>query len=211
MKHFSVKVCGMTQPKDAALAARLGADMIGMIFYRKSPRWVTQQQALKIISAVPPTVNRVGVFVDRDLEKVLKVARRLRLDYVQLHGGFTKRDVKSVQREGFKVIEAFHVSKRADYRAVLSSEADLILLDNKTGAIPGGTGKRFDWGIKLPRRIPNLVLAGGIDIYNVEQGISQFAPLVVDVNSGVESSPGIKSGSKLRRFFTLCNRLRYGQ
>ncbi|MBU8933164.1 MAG: phosphoribosylanthranilate isomerase [candidate division Zixibacteria bacterium] len=211
MKRFSVKVCGLTRPKDAALSTGLGADMIGMIFYRKSPRWVSQQQALKIVSAVSPTVSRVGVFVNRDIEGVLKVARRLRLDYVQLHSGFSNNDIKFVQREGFKVIEAFHIRARTDYESAMSSKADLILLDNATAAVPGGTGQCFDWSHKPPRRIPNLVLAGGIDVHNVEQGINRFAPLVVDVNSGVESSPGIKSDSKLRRFFTLCNRLRYGR
>ncbi|RKX28086.1 MAG: N-(5'-phosphoribosyl)anthranilate isomerase [Candidatus Zixiibacteriota bacterium] len=210
MKFFEVKVCGLTRPKDAALAVRLGCDIIGMIFYRKSPRLVSQSIAKSIISAVLPTVRRTGVFVDLKPDAVLRVACRLQLDYVQLHGSYSIKDIDIVRKEGFKVIEAFHVETQKDYERVMTSHADLVLLDNKTTSQSGGTGQRFNWGIVPPRKIPNLVLAGGICSNNVKEGIKRFSPLVIDVNSGVESSPGIKSETKLRDFFSLCNRLRYG-
>ncbi|MEA2031932.1 MAG: phosphoribosylanthranilate isomerase [candidate division Zixibacteria bacterium] len=211
MKNFVVKVCGFTRPKDAALAAQLGADMIGMIFYRKSPRWVSQKIAKTIVSIIPPTVARVGVFVDLDTNAVLRVARRLQLDYIQLHGDYSKKDINRIHLGGFKVIKVFHITTKSDYTSVMTSSADLVLLDNRTGGRSGGTGQRFDWGISPPKKISNLVLAGGITADNVEEGIKRFSPLMVDVNSGVESSPGIKSAAKLRDFFTLCNRLRYGK
>ncbi len=210
MNRFRVKVCGITRPQDAALAARWGADMIGMIFYRKSERFVTQKAARGIIGALPPTVSRVGVFVDEKISSVLRVADKLRLDYVQLHGREPATHVAELQREGFRVIKAFAIRTRDDYRAVATSRADLCLLDHRSGKLVGGTGVTFDWSIRPRRKIDNLVLAGGVSVDNVGRGAELFAPLVVDVNSGVETRPGIKSSKRLRGFMAECDRIRYG-
>ena len=208
---LKIKVCGLTRPSDAVLAARLGADFAGMIFFRRSPRFVTIGQARKIVKALPPVVNRVGVFVNEDVERILTLAARLRLDWVQLHGDEPARDIVRLQKNNLKVIKAFRISERGDYRPVLSSGADLVLFDNALPDMPGGTGKRFDWTLKPPRRFDNVVLAGGVDVANLSEGIRRFRPLVVDVNSGVETSPGIKSPVKMRAFFKKANGLRYGQ
>jgi len=93
---------------------------------------------------------------------------------------------------------------------VVRSKADLRLLDHRTDHQRGGTGETFDWSIRPKGKLDNLVLAGGIDVDNVAEGIRLFDPLVVDVNSGVESRPGIKSPSKLKAFFAECDRIRYG-
>lgn len=210
MNRFRVKVCGMTRPNDAALAARLGADLIGMIFYRKSQRFVSQKAARAIRSALPSVVARVGVFVDEEITSVLRVADKLKLDYVQLHGREPPAHVAKLQREGFRVIKAFAIRTRDDYRTVATSRADLCLLDHRTEKLVGGTGETFDWSIRSKRKIDNLVLAGGIGVDNVARGVELFAPLVVDVNSGVETRPGIKSSKRLRAFMAECDRIRYG-
>lgn len=211
MSRFRVKVCGVTRAKDAALIARLGADLIGMIFYQKSKRFVTQKAAREIIGILPPTVSRVGVFVDESLSKILHIADKLRFDYIQLHGCEPVSYVTKLQREGYRVIKAFAIKAQIDYQAVKRSRADLCLLDHRTEQLVGGTGKNFDWQVRPQRKIDNLVLAGGITVDNVTKGVELFEPLVVDVNSGVETRPGIKSSTRLKGFMAECDRIRYGK
>jgi len=211
MSRFRVKVCGITRAKDAALAAKLGADLVGMIFYRKSERFVTQKAAREIIGALPPTVLRVGVFVDENLSKILSIADKLRLDYVQLHGREPASHIVKLQREGYRVIKAFAIKARNDYQAVIRSKADLLMLDHRTEQLVGGTGTTFDWKARPHRKIGNLVLAGGITVDNVATGVKLFKPLVVDVNSGVETRPGVKSSGRLKAFMAECDRIRYGR
>lgn len=211
MKHFYIKVCGITRVKDALLAAELGVDMVGMIFYGRSPRWVSFKQAKKIVERLPPTIDRVGVFVNENIDKVLKAAADLKLDYVQLHGNETSKDVVLIKRHGYRVIKAYKLSSKADYAKLYSSKANLVLVDNVTAEKRGGTGQRFDWSLTPPKKIKNLMLAGGISVDNIEEGVRIFHPLVIDVNSGVEAKPGTKSEVKLKRFFDKCNLLRYGK
>ena len=211
MMKFQIKVCGITRTADAELVAKLGGDMIGMIFYRRSPRFVTQRCAATICQMLPSTVDRVGLFVDEETGRIIRIADRLQLDYVQLHGGEPASAIKRLQRHGLKVIKAFAIKSKEDYRAVHKCTADLILLDNCSVGKKGGTGATFDWSVKPGRSIPNLVLAGGITADNVEDGVNRFSPLVVDVNSGVETSPGLKSKAALSKFFKQCDRLRYGK
>ncbi len=209
MRHFKIKVCGLTRASDASLAARLGADMVGVIFARKSPRFVGKRDAARILSAIPATVARVGVFVNEDIDRILKTAATLRLDFAQLHGDETAADIKALRREGLRVIRAFPVERQSDWKRLLTCKADLVLADNRAAGKPGGTGEAFNWSLKPPRALRNLVLAGGLNSDNVAAGVCAMRPLVVDVNSGVESSPGVKSLSKLKRFFKMCNELRY--
>lgn len=210
INSFKIKVCGITRPADATTAARLGADMIGLIMYPQSPRHVNLTQARRIIASLPATVDRVGVMVEPELETVLRLAEKLRLDYVQLHGRVSAKMITSLQKSGLKVIQAFAVKSKSDFVAATKSKADLVLLDTYADGLHGGSGRPFDWTIKPKRRIPNLVLAGGITADNVEEGVRSYHPLVVDVNSGVERSPGIKSPHKLKEFMRKCNRIRYG-
>ena len=210
MKRFRVKVCGLTRPQDAHLASELGVDMIGLIFYRRSPRFVTRRLAGGIVRTLPPTVARVGVFVDESLEKILLLADRLRLDYIQLHGDEPAGHITGLQKRGYRVIKAFAIQSRKDYQAVEQCRADLRLLDHRTRTMAGGTGQAFDWALRPRRKLKNLVLAGGINTDNVADGVRLFDPLVVDVSSGVESGPGIKSAAKLKAFLAECDRIRYG-
>ena len=210
MSHFKIKVCGITRLKDALLAERLGADMLGFVFYEKSPRHLTVSQARSIIDKLPATISKVGVFVEPNLSAVQSASQELKLDYVQLHGTFNNALVRQLKNSGHKVIQSFHVENAKDYQEIWKSNADIVHLDNKAENVAGGTGKQFDWKIRPRRKIPNLMLAGGINIKNVAEGIKRFRPLVIDVNSGIESSPGVKSETKLKQFFMLCNELRYG-
>ena len=210
MKHFQIKVCGITRPGDALLAARLGADMLGFIFYEKSPRYIAVTAAKNIIDKLPATIDRVGVFVDADLDTLLKTADRLKLDYLQLHGKTTNSMIKKLKTSGLRVIQAFHIESKSDYKKAAASIADILQLDNSATDKPGGTGQKFDWNIRPKSIIPNLMLSGGISADNILEGIRMFSPIIVDVNSGVEISPGKKSEKKLKQFFSICNKIRYG-
>jgi phosphoribosylanthranilate isomerase len=208
MNYFQVKVCGITRPQDGRIAAELGADMIGMIFYSRSPRCVTVATASKIISSLPPTVDRVGVFVDKPIEQLLKEALRLGLDWIQLHGQETPSYIRTLQQAGCKVMKAFAIEDASDWEKVENCKAELRLADNRSRTTLGGTGATFDWSDPLTRRIPNLALAGGISSRNVLEGVRLFAPALIDVNSSIESSPGIKSKAKMLEFFKVVNRAR---
>jgi phosphoribosylanthranilate isomerase len=208
---FRIKICGLTRPSDARLAAQLGADMIGLIFYRKSPRVVNQSIAREIIACVPPTVARVGVFVNAEELEVLRVAEKLRLDYVQLHGDESPTCIRRLQQRRFRVIKAFSVTGAKDYEPLYKSPADLCLIDNRIGQVRGGTGETFDWALRPSRRISNLVLAGGVSADNLAKGVELFRPMVVDVSSSLESRPGVKSALRMKRFFAKCDRIRYGK
>ncbi|MCM2271032.1 MAG: phosphoribosylanthranilate isomerase [candidate division Zixibacteria bacterium] len=209
MSYFQIKVCGITRVSDARLAAELGADMLGLNFYSGSPRFVSVVRASRIIESVPPTVDTVGIFVDMPVKQVVKIAQQLRLQWVQLHGNEPDSDILTLQRGGVRVIKAFSVTGVKDWTRVSGSKADLRLVDNRSSSARGGTGKRFDWGILPKRRIERLALAGGVSAQNVALGVELFRPLLVDVNSSVETSPGLKSKVKLVKFFKVANSARY--
>ena len=211
MKRFRIKVCGITRPADADRVAELGGDMIGLIFHRPSPRYVTIAKAREISRAASPILDKVGVFVDEKIETILKVAEKVQMSAVQLHGNEPVRYIIRLQREGFKVIKASCIKDRNDFVRLYRSHADLVLLDRMSTDQRGGSGTTFNWSIRPKKKIRNLMLAGGINSDNVAEGVKLFDPLVVDVNSGVESKPGIKSAKKLNTFFAVCDRLRYGR
>lgn len=211
MKHFAVKVCGITRELDALFAASLGVDMIGLIFHSASPRYLTLPKAKRIAKILPITVDKVGVFVNHTISEVLGLSDALGLQYVQVHRVLKNSEIKLMHNNHLKVIQSSSISDTKNIANLYRFKSDVVLLDNRTSDTPGGTGKQFDWSIPLPKRIPNLMLAGGINAKNVAEGVKRFSPLIVDVNSGVESSPGIKSQSKLRLFMRECNRLRYGK
>lgn len=210
MKRLQVKVCGITRIRDARLAITHGADMLGFIFYKKSPRFVSQKNVKAILENIDPTVGRVGVFVNEDVNRVLRISNKLQLDFVQLSGNEKQADINKVRKAGFKVIKTVHLgTDNRKYRAKLP-RVDIVQFDTADREKYGGTGKQFDWNIKLPK-VRNLMLSGGIDSENVLSGIKKFNPVIVDVNSGVESKPGIKSSQKLTAFMRICNNYRYGE
>ena len=174
MKYFNIKVCGLTRPSDAKLAVDLGTNMLGMIFYKRSPRYVTIKNALEIVKVIPPTVSRVGVFVDTPIDQIFKIANKLSLDFIQFQGDYKNKDIIKARKAGFKTIQVYHILNKKDYDNIYKSKADLVLLDNKTANLPGGTGERFDWGIKPPRKIKNLMLAGGVNSKNINLVIDRI-------------------------------------
>ncbi len=211
MHNFKVKVCGITRAKDAKSAIKYGADMLGFIFYKKSVRYISVVSAKKIIDTLPPTIARVGVFVNEDRNKVLKIAQKLQLDFIQLSGNETKADIRFLSKNRFKIIKTIAVATQDDIKRAILLDVDIVHLDTADKKLYGGSGRQFNWNLKIPKSMKNIMLAGGINSDNVIDGIKKFQPLIIDVNSGVENKPGQKSDKLLKEFFKKVNKERYGK
>lgn len=195
-----VKVCGITRPEDARLAADAGADAIGLVF-ADSPRKVSMEEAREIAAALPDNVLKVGVFVNAGTEEVLRVADEVGLDYAQLHGDEGPEDVTELRAGGLKVMKAVRVRDAGSLEDLDRYGADLYLLDAYSEKARGGTGERFDWDLakSLVGR-GNIVVSGGLGPENVREAVGLFDPYGVDASSALEDSPGIKNRDRVRRF-----------
>lgn len=194
-----IKICGVTRPEDARIAAELGADAIGLVFYAPSPRNVGVEQARAIIAAVPPFVTAVGLFVDPSMDQVESVLRRCPLGLLQFHGDEAPDFCAGF---GLPYIKAARVSADADLVQYLSPYhgAQGWLLDAYHDRLYGGTGESFDWKL-IPRQLARpVILSGGLTPDNVAAAVRQVRPWAVDVSSGVEASKGIKDAAKIAAF-----------
>ena len=197
-KQVKVKVCGMTSLKDALVAVEGGADAVGFIFYKKSPRSVTMKTVREIVLELPPFVDTVGVFVDETAEQINKISDYCNLDIIQLHGDESPTFCKKIRR---KVIKAFRIKDMQSVKKLSSFQVSGFLLDTFSDNLHGGTGKVFDWNLALPaKKFGPVIMAGGLTPNNVQQAVRQIRPYGVDVCSGVESEPGIKDHKKVRAF-----------
>jgi phosphoribosylanthranilate isomerase len=194
------KVCGITNPGDARVAAEAGADAIGLIF-AESPRNVNVEEARAVSIALPGDVLKVGVFVDAGPEEVLRIANEVGLDLAQLHGDETPETVATIRNAGLPVMKAVRVRNSEALGALERYEADLLLLDAWSARARGGTGETFDWALaKSVKGRGNIVVSGGLAPDNVREAIEFFEPYGVDASSSLEEKPGKKSGELVRRF-----------
>jgi phosphoribosylanthranilate isomerase len=198
-----VKICGITAWDDARLSIDLGASALGFNFYPSSPRAISPADAWKIMRRLPPFVEAVGVFVNWPPLVVDALARALRLQTVQLHGGESPEDVVAMAQshrviKAVKVGPGFRLENLSRYR-----RADAILLDGFAHGLHGGTGRTLDWNLaRAARRYGRIILAGGLTPKNIAEAIRVAQPYAVDVCSGVESRPGQKDPALLRALFT---------
>lgn len=194
-----VKVCGITTPADATLAADAGVDAIGINFFAGSPRAVSTDQAVAIRDALPAHVAAVGVFVDPSEATVREALGEVRLDALQFHGS---ESAAFCRRFDTPYVKAVGVQPGFDFDAWQQSYADAraLMLDGSQGGRSGGTGVPFDWTL-WPRSERLLVLAGGLNPDNVAAAIRRTRPFAVDVASGVEgATKGRKDPARLRGF-----------
>ena len=199
-----IKICGITQPDDAQLASEYGARMIGMIFYDKSPRFISDSAAEKIVQILPEEVLPVGVFVNPEVEKISSIIDNTGIKALQIHGKFNSDEVNSLN---LPLIQAYSISDKNDFDSIRQNGSDYFLLDNKELNSYGGTGKTFDWElIPTDIRKDRMILAGGITAENAAEAVSKISPAFLDVSSGVESSPGIKDKMKLEQLFKAVER-----
>jgi phosphoribosylanthranilate isomerase len=197
-----VKICGITNWSDARGAIEAGADFLGFNFYRESSRYIAPAAARRIVQRMPAGVASVGVFVNEPEPEMLAIARRVGLDYLQLHGDETPEIVSRLRRS-FRVIKAIRV--RDSFRVTQLenfTRASSILLDGFDGRLRGGTGKSFNWKLaKSAGRKRRIFLAGGLTPENAAEAVSAAQPFAIDVCSGVESRPGKKDAARIRALF----------
>ncbi|ERI52216.1 N-(5'-phosphoribosyl)anthranilate isomerase [Pseudomonas sp. EGD-AK9] len=193
------KICGITRIEDALAAVAAGADAIGLVFYAKSPRAVSVEQAAAILQALPPFVTSVGLFVDMQRAELQALLQRLPLDLLQFHGDESPADCEG---HGRPYIKALRVRPGEDVVAAMAPYAGArgILLDTFVEGVPGGTGATFDWSLVPRQAAKPIILAGGLEAGNVAAAIRQVRPYAVDVSGGVEASKGIKDAGKIRAF-----------
>jgi phosphoribosylanthranilate isomerase len=194
-----VKICGITRPEDALAAAAQGADAIGLVFYRPSPRCVSFEQARAIAGSTPAFVATVAVFVNPLREEVERVIREVGVTLLQFHGdeppefcaGFSLPYIKAARiRPGLDLLE--YLSPYAAARA--------WMLDAFHDDLWGGTGGPFDWSLVPEHMARPVILSGGLTTENVANAIRSVRPYAVDVSSGVEASKGIKDAARIAAF-----------
>lgn len=205
MSAVRSKICGITRVEDALAAAQAGADAIGLVFYAKSPRAVSVQQAREIIAALPPFVTTVGLFVNASRCELNEILEAVPLDLLQFHGDETPQDCEGYNRPWIK---ALRVRAGDDLEAECKryARASGILLDTYVAGVPGGTGEAFDWAL-VPKHLSKpIILAGGLSADNVGAAIAQVRPYAVDVSGGVEQAKGIKDAARIDAFLDAVRR-----
>lgn len=193
-----VKVCGITRLEDAVAAVDAGADAVGFIFHRGSPRYIRPEDAGAIAAALPPFVSTVGVFVDVEHSEASATMRVAGLDVAQFHGdedpsycSMFPRVIKALRVRGPEVLE-----RLSEYSCVSA-----FLLDAYSPDAHGGTGEVFDWSIAAKATATHrVILAGGLTPDNIAEAVQRVRPYAVDVSSGVETAPGLKDHALVREF-----------
>jgi len=214
-----IKICGITNLEDALAAADAGANALGFVFYKNSPRNINPEKVREIVAQLPPEVEKVGVFVDESPERVAEVADSSELTAVQLHvdSAFAVHPQRGWSLGNRKVYLALSAAQfletRAEWRTSRQSSSafSAIFLDSGTSQQPGGTGKPFDWQkaalpVEAMAKTTNVVVAGGLNPLNVAEAIRILKPWGVDVASGVEATHGKKDPKKVQAFIAAVRR-----
>ncbi len=197
-----IKVCGMRDPANIKAVAEFSPDFMGFIFYPKSPRYVGEDF---VLPALPTHIQKMGVFVNESLDKLLQISQKYSLDYVQLHGGESPEYCIEIKKQGLKILKAFSIDSDFDFGSLKPFEglADYFLFDTK-GDGYGGHGKTFDWKLleKYNFSTPFLI-AGGVSNFNIGVIKKLSYPMLkgVDVNSKYEISPALKDTQALEELF----------
>lgn len=201
-----VKICGITRLEDLHAACEAGADALGFVFYSKSPRNLSIEQAVALTQALPPFVQSVGLFVDAEPGFVRTVLDAVPLDLLQFHGDETPGYCRQFGRPYLKAVRVRQGTDLLKYGYDFA-DARALLLDAYVPGVPGGTGERFDWKL-IPAAIPKpIVLSGGLNPDNVAEAVRTVHPWAVDVSSGVEAAPGIKDANKVAAFVEQAKKL----
>jgi len=201
---MKIKICGITRPEDAQAVVDAGADYLGFIFYEGSPRYVTPEKAAAILAGLKGEIKTVGVFVNAPAGQIFDIIAQCRLDVVQLHGDEPEAFAAQFPRR--QVWKAVHLREASDIERWRGYPASALVLDARCGDRRGGTGRRCDWNLAAlaAERFP-VVLAGGITPDNAVAAALAVRPVGLDVNSGVETAPGVKDPDKIK---TLINHLK---
>ena len=199
---MQVKICGITNMEDAQCVAENWAAAVGFIFHPPSPRYIEPQKAAEINRLLLQNLVKVGVFVNQKEEVVHRIYEDCRLDMIQLHGDESPEFCR--QFPGDRIIKALELKNEEDLKKAALYDVAAILVDSRHAGLYGGTGKTSNW--MLARQISQpLILSGGIKEENVLEAIRMVSPAALDINSGVESSPGKKDHVKIARIMQIIN------
>ncbi len=206
-----VKFCGITSIEDRDSAIITGADAIGLVFFKDSPRFVTLEKAERIVKDMPPFVSVVGVFVNEDLGFIEECVERCALNAVQIHGDEDVKyclKFKSLKLKGVKLIKGIRVKDRESLAAIEDCPADGFILDAYKKGLYGGAGEGFDRSLAIIANEygRNIIISGGLNPDNVYDIIKEVRPYGVDVSSGIESSPGRKNIELMELFIEQVRR-----
>jgi phosphoribosylanthranilate isomerase len=201
MNHnVRVKICGITNLEDALAAIEFGADALGFVFYDKSPRSISYDEASNIIKRLPSFVTTVGVFVNESPDNIENAIKLTKIDVVQLHGEETPHICNNISR---RVIKAIRVKTLESLEPLINfkDSVSAFLLDTFAPGLYGGTGRIFNWDIAIEaKRFGKIILSGGLNPDNISQAINYVKPYGVDVSSGIEEYKGKKDHEKMKLF-----------
>ncbi|HTN42345.1 MAG TPA: phosphoribosylanthranilate isomerase [Nitrospiria bacterium] len=196
-----VKICGIMNVHDALAAAELGADAVGFVLYRSSPRYTDLKTVKNIIAQLPPFVTTVGVFANAEEREILSTVNECGLDLIQLQGD---EPADLCRRLGNRVIKAIRVRDKFSLNRMIPYKVRAFVLDTFRDGQLGGTGEIFDWNLAVDaKKFGKIILAGGLTPENIGAAIEQVRPYGVDVSSGVEERVGKKDITKLKRFIEI--------
>ncbi len=198
-----VKICGITNLKDAQDALKAGADALGFVFYQGSRRHILPFRARQIIKKLPKRIVKVGVFVNAAPDLILQTAEFCSLDMLQFHGSESPEFCRRFKN--YRVIKAFPIKDKIPSKRILKYKTYGVLFDTFHRSIHGGTGKSFNWGLLtgLKKTRAKTILSGGLTAKNVQEAIKRVRPDWVDVSSSVEIKPGKKDPRKLKNFIRV--------
>ncbi len=192
------KICGITNVTDAHCAVIHGASAIGFIFYEKSPRVISIQKAKPISDSLPAKVSRIGVFVNHEKSFIDDAIQTVPLNMIQLHGDESPNFCNQFD---IPVIKALRIKDKDSFSAMKDYKVDAFLLDTFSKDQYGGTGETFDWSLLQDEMDTPIILSGGLNSGNILEAIASMNPAAVDVNSGVELSPGVKDHKQIEELF----------
>lgn len=195
-----VKICGITRARDALAASAMGVDAIGLVFYEKSPRNISIEQAAAICHQLPAFVTTVALFLDAEQSLIDRVLASVPVDLLQFHGSEEPAFCEQFSRPYIKALGMENTDRKdliSQSRAYSSARG--LLLDSHAPGAAGGTGETFDWEY-IPALDKPVILAGGLTVSNVAAAINSVHPWAVDVSSGVESDKGIKDVDLMSAF-----------
>jgi phosphoribosylanthranilate isomerase len=194
--ELQIKVCGITNLADAEAAVEYGADALGFIFAKTSPRYIDREKAQKIIAALPPFITTVGVFTEGNPTEICKTIETCGIDLIQFHGVFTRETVETFSERAIQVVTVDPKNGISNSRPFA---ARAYLFDR-----PKEGGASYEWEWVLPaQKWGKIILAGGLSLDNLQEAIEIVRPYAIDVCSGVESEKGIKDKIKLKRFIEM--------
>ena len=199
------KICGIQREDTLLCCEKNKVNFFGMIFYKKSPRNISFEKAIKLQNiSMDLNINGVGVFVNKDIDKLEEIIKNLKLKFIQLHGSEDERYIKTIKKMDVKIIKSVSISNKDDLNKIDKYESvDYFLFDYKPlqGDLPGGNSKSFDWNIlKNLETKKQWFLSGGINSNNIKQIIDDINPFGVDLSSGVEKELGIKDNHIINNF-----------